>query len=83
MLGPDEPSFLLYGPRLQHRVSYLPVEDPLLEAYRHSVFYVVISTGVNRKAAKVFTREGWKLDRLGKTWLLVTSPASGAKTGEC
>ena len=47
VLGPDQPSYLLYGGRLRHRVSYLPVEDPLLEAYRHSVFYVVISAGVN------------------------------------
>jgi hypothetical protein len=43
----------------------------------------VISTGVNRKAAQVFAREGSRLDRLGNVWLLAVSPASGSKTGEC
>jgi hypothetical protein len=83
VVGPDEPSYLLYGPRLEHRVFYLPVEDPYLQALRHHLFYVVISAGVDRKAAPAFTKAGWKLKKLGDYWLSVISPASGAKTGRC
>jgi hypothetical protein len=83
VMGPDEPSYLLYRPDFQHRVFYLPVENAVTEAYARHLFYVVISAGVNSWAAPLFTKEGWKLEKLGEYWLLVVSPASGSATGDC
>jgi hypothetical protein len=83
IVGPDEPSYLLYGPKLEHHVVYLPVESALLEAYRHHLFYVVVSTGVDSWAATGFTKNRWKPSKLGDYWLLLVSPAPGAGTGDC
>jgi hypothetical protein len=81
--GVNETTYLLFGPTLAHRVYYLPVENALFEAYRHHLSYVVVSTGPDRWAAGTFTKAGWKRRMLGTTWFLLTSPTSGAKTGDC
>ncbi len=83
VLAPDEASFPLYGPTLAHRVVYLPVENAVLAALRNHLFYVVVGTGANRWAAGRFTRVGWTQRKLGNSYLLVVSPASGARTGAC
>jgi hypothetical protein len=83
VLGPDEPSYLLYGPRFERRISYLPATDALLAAHRATLFYVVISGGVNRVAAEEFRKDGWAIKPLGNYWLLAVSPASGAQSGRC
>jgi hypothetical protein len=83
VLGPDEPTFLLYGPRLAHRVVFLPVEHALLEARHEHLFYVVVSTGVNGWASRVFARAGWRVEPLGHYWRLAVSRAPGARTGAC
>ena len=51
VLGVDEPSYLLFGPRFEHRVRYLHVVDPVHQALVDGLFYVVISTGPNRWVA--------------------------------
>ncbi len=81
--GVDEPTYLLYGPTLARRVFYLPVDDAATQAVQHHLFYVVVTTGVDRAAADGFTRAGWHERVLGRTWLLLRSPASGARTGNC
>src|SRR5581483_5659722 len=81
--GVDEPTYLLYGPTLARRVFYLPVDDAATQAVQHHLFYVVVTTGVDRAAADGFTRAGWHERLLGRTWLLLRSPASGARTGDC
>jgi hypothetical protein len=74
VLGGDEPVYFLSGPRLQHKVVYLPVADAVPEAYRHSLSYVVISTGPNRWSAGVFRKNGWAIRSLGGYWLLASAP---------
>jgi hypothetical protein len=80
VLGGNEPAYFLSGPRLQHRVVYLAVEDAVPEAYRHLLSYVVISTGPNRWSATEFRKNGWAIRSLGGYWLLATAPhaADGA-----
>jgi len=85
VLRPEEPSYLLYGPKLTHRVVYLPQTDPLSAASRYRLDYVVISQapGLGWPEARVFTGAGWKIENLGRYWLLVVSRRSGARSGGC
>jgi hypothetical protein len=74
VLDPDEWSYLLWGPRLEHRVLFLPSLSALATAYRENVRYVVVSTGVNAPVAKAFTAAGWTRRPLGTYWQLVVAP---------
>src|SRR5262249_22242976 len=76
-----DPSFLLFGPRRQHRVVYLSVNDALVGANRAGVRYVVITTGVNGWAADTFRQAGWTVEPLGSGyWVLATAPNAGDGT---
>jgi hypothetical protein len=81
--APDEATYLLWGPRLDRRVVYLPVTNAVATANEHTLFYVVVSAGVNRWAAGELAKAGWKITPLGGYWLLAVSPATGAATGAC
>ena len=81
VLGPDEPAYLLAGPSLNHHIVYLPVADAVANAYQSSLFYVVISTGVNRWAAEHFHTDGWTIQPLSRYWILAVRPH--ATNGAC
>jgi len=82
ILNPDEPSYLLYGPKLEYHLEYFSGNvDPLVAALRQGLFYVVISTGSNRSHADEFRRAGWRIRQLGGQWLLASEP--DAKSGTC
>jgi len=81
VLGPNEPSYLLYGPRREHRVVYLSVDDAVLPALRSGLFYVVISTGEDSWVAGRFRAVGWTVRPIGTYWLLASDPHAGA--GSC
>jgi hypothetical protein len=81
ILGTDEPSFPLYGSRLQHRVRYLAVADAVAGAHDADVGFVVITTGTNRWAASSFRAAGWRVRPLGSYWLLAVEPHAGP--GDC
>jgi hypothetical protein len=81
--GTSDPTDLLYGPTLAHRVYYLPLVGPLEAALSRHLFYVAVSTGPDRTAAAEFIKAGWSRRSLGTIWLLFISPAPGAKTGDC
>jgi hypothetical protein len=69
VLDIDDPSFLLWGPQLQHRVFYLPVGgDAVTQAYQHNLSYVVITTGLYGWVADSFTKAGWAVQPLATTW---------------
>jgi hypothetical protein len=80
-----EPSYLLFGPRLQHRVVFLDSTHPLVpQVHQEHLFYVVVSLGVDRwPVVEELEREGWRVEPLGPVWLLARSPAPGAATGNC
>jgi Glycosyltransferase family 87 len=77
--APWEPTYLLYGPRLQHRVFFLPPGDPLTDAIRHNLGYVAISAGTYASAADAFTRAGWSAQPIGGL-LLATAPHAAEGT---
>jgi len=81
VLGPDEPSYLLYGPRFEHHVVFLSVDDAVLPALRQGLFYVVISTGNDSWVAGRFRSAGWTVRPLGSYWLLASEP--DAAGGSC
>ncbi len=81
VLGPDEPSYLLWGPDLRHRIHFLPSLAALEEAQEQNLDYVVISTGENAPVADRFTEAGWRLEPLGTYWTLAVAP--GATIGDC
>jgi len=74
VIDPDEPSYLLWGPNLRHRVYFLPSLAALSTAYRRTLSYVVVSTQTNAPVADMFTKAGWKRRPLGTYWTLVTAP---------
>ena len=78
----DEPSYLLWGPRLTRRVVYLPAADAYNGALRHGLFYVVISDASDAPVADQFAQQGWKVRVLAnaKYWLLVTAPHAGSSS---
>ncbi len=81
VLGSDEPGYFLWGRNLEHRVVYLSVNGAVPAALREGLFYVVISRGPNRWAAREFAAAGWKIQPLDGYWLLASGPA--ATDGRC
>ena len=78
----NEPSYLLWGPRLTRRVVYLPASDAYNDALRHGLFYVVISDASDAPVADQFAQQGWKVRVLAnaKYWLLATAPHAGSSS---
>jgi hypothetical protein len=78
IVGGDEPSYVLYGPRLQHKVYYLPSIGALPPAYRLGLFYVVVSVASDAPSAEEFRAAGWRIRPLGSYWLLAVAPHAAA-----
>jgi hypothetical protein len=82
VVGDFEPSFLLFGPKLQRRVIYLSPEDALADAVRKGAFRVLLSDvreGASQARA-AFAAAGWHVRSLGGFWYLATdrhAPPSG------
>jgi hypothetical protein len=81
VLDPNEPAFLLAGPRLDHRVDYLPVNGALDASYHRHLSYVVITRGTNAWAARQFAGDGWTIKPLGSYWRLAVARHAG--DGRC
>jgi hypothetical protein len=81
VLDPDEWAYLLWGPKLQRRVVFLPSLKALETAYRDNVRYVVISTGANKPVAKQFTAPNWTVKPLATYWQLAV--ARHVRPGGC
>jgi hypothetical protein len=74
VLDPDEPAYLLWGPKLRRRVFFLPSLAALQSAYADGLEYVVVSTGVNAPVSSQFEAAGWRLRPLGTYWTLGIAP---------
>ena len=74
VLDPDEPAYLLWGPKLGRRVVFLPSLDAVAQAYRTGSRYVIVSTGANAPVAGAFEQAGWKVRPLGRYWQLAVAP---------
>ena len=48
VIDTNEPSYLLFGPKLEHHVVFLSSNDTVRTALDKGLFYVVITTGVDR-----------------------------------
>ena len=79
LIGGDQPGYLLWGPHLTRRVTYLPQDRTLNSARRDGLTYVVLSPG--SLATAKFTAAGWRQASLAGYWDLVTSP--DPRTGGC
>ena len=80
VLDTNEPSYLLYGPHLQHHVVFLSSTGALVTAIRAGIFYVVITTGPDAGVADSFKAAGWRIRPLAHFWLLASDPHAGADT---
>ncbi len=80
VLDPDEWSYPLWGPRLQHRVFFLPSLTAAQTAAKENLRYVIVSTGVNAPVAGQFKAAGWTTQLLGTFWTLAVDPR---QTGKC
>jgi hypothetical protein len=76
VLDPDEWSYPLWGPKLEHRLYFLPSLAALATAENENLRYVIVSTGANAPVADQFTGAGWSRRSLGGYWTLVTSPGN-------
>jgi hypothetical protein len=74
VLDPDEPAYLLWGPKLRRRVLFLPSLDAVGDSVRNDLRYVVVSTGVNAPVAQQFGHAGWRIRPLGSYWQLAVAP---------
>jgi hypothetical protein len=81
IIGPNEPAYLLYGSNFQHKVLYLPPDEPVSAVYAHDLDYVVVGTWTNRASADKLSAAGWTIHELGDFWLLATSPHPRAAGG--
>lgn len=81
VLGPDEWSYPLWGPRLQHRVFFLPSLAAVATAVKEHLGYVIVSTGVNAPVAGLFKAAGWKTELLGNFWTLAVAPRPSGSCG--
>jgi hypothetical protein len=78
LVGDSEPSYLLYGPHLQHRVVYLPTVAPVDAAYLGGLYYTVVSTMYYAWAVPLFESAGWTIHPLGgSSWVLARAPRAG------
>jgi hypothetical protein len=83
VLGMSDPSYLLYGPKLRHRVYYLSANGNTVQsALQHGLFYVVINPEEERNVPREFEQAGWRLEPLGALWVLATD-AQGSDEGSC
>jgi hypothetical protein len=73
LLDVDQPSYLLYGSRLQHHVIFLPLVPAPLQAQRDGLSYVVISETHNW-LVNVFRADGWTIQPLGQMWRAAIEP---------
>jgi len=86
VLDTDEPSYVLFGARLERYVTFLPRENTPQAAERAGVPYVVIGSGNVASLADGFRAGGWALRTLGsgsteRYWTLAISPRGGS--GHC
>jgi hypothetical protein len=79
VLDPDEWSYPLWGPRLQHKLFFLPSLAAVSTAVKENLDYVVISSGVNAPVAGVFKAAGWRTELLGNFWTLALAPRPNGK----
>jgi hypothetical protein len=84
VLWGDDPGFLLFGSRLQHRVEFLPSVGTVEAAHDQGLTTVVVGDFVNTRRA--FKAAGWTARVLGDSpevhWALVIAPGQ-AKDGRC
>lgn len=84
VLGPNEPSYLLYGLHFEHRVFYLSAGDAVETAYRDGLFYVVVSSWSESPVAERFAAAGWHLSPMGgDDWVLASEPRATASSAAC
>ena len=74
MLGDNEPSYLLFGPRLEHRVLFLDNSNPAPAAQSDGLSYVVVSSQAPGPGADSFLAAGWKMEPLAGGWSLAVDP---------
>jgi glycosyl transferase family 87 len=82
VLGPDEPSYLLWGRNRTRKVFYLSSENTLQAVYGAGLYYVVISTRFEAPVADQFKGVGWTIHPLSSFWLLAVAPHP-ARAGQC
>jgi hypothetical protein len=77
-LDASDPAYYLFGQRLQHRVVFLPLSNPLPAALAAGLFYVVINEPAYNQLAGQFESAGWRVRPIGPAWLLASEPHAGA-----
>jgi hypothetical protein len=85
VLQSDDPGFLLFGSRLQHRVEFLPTRGAVEAAQARGLAFVVI--GNFGETWRAFEGAGWTLQVLGNSpdahWVLATTRGAGAPPSRC
>ena len=81
----DDPGFLLFGSRLQHRVEFLPKRGAVQAARSRGLGSVVIGNVAETRHA--FTSAGWTLQSLGGSpdaqWVLATARGARVPANGC
>ncbi len=78
LLDADDPSYLLYGPTLSRRVTYLPIPNESEVLDREGIDRIVIHTGDYGDASARLRDKGWTFQPLGTYWTLAIRPGTDA-----
>jgi glycosyl transferase family 87 len=73
-LSGDEPSYVLFGPRLERRVVYLRHPLPQDRTRLQGLRWVVLGGDGNERGIIALLKWGWKLHGLGDSWTLAENP---------
>jgi hypothetical protein len=79
VLGPEDPSFMLFGAGLRRKVVYLPRMNSLAEAKRRGLDFVLFGR-VRQPVVEVASATDWRLSQLPGGWLLATKPPASSTT---
>ena len=71
----SDPSYLLYGTRLQRHIVYLPFGNPVGAANATGLNKVVVNSQF-AYSANQFVADGWKVRPIGGAWVLATRKAA-------
>ncbi|MBV8480718.1 MAG: DUF2029 domain-containing protein, partial [Actinobacteria bacterium] len=84
VLGPTDPSYVLFGRNLDHRVFFFAGDEHFVIKTRLlHLFYVVVSRRVPTTAADELAAAGWTRHLIGPWWWVFRLPEPGAVTGDC
>jgi len=82
LFGPDDPTYLYYGPDLTRRIAYLRAPDEEQQADDRRLTTILVKTDDYQDAQARLRAAGWKLDPQSLA-VTVATRSGGASVASC